>query len=589
MPRPKRTKVAASRPAPRVAKSRIASRAPTDPIEDIYGVSDPIEESTARGRPSNEQHVISETRARRAVKTTLKENERGRALEHTRRKRDLAMGRLEAENFTSTTESDVPLPSTEHRSSSPAIEVGRRAPPDDSVFALGDLGRRPRQPSILGRGRAGRSSSMESNLAYGIGHVHAPKRTGSVLPTQEIGLRRRVRQPSILGRGTSQVRSSSIGMQVQNTPLASSEELIDGFDSERPRGRDFEFEDNDEDDFNPDDESTPLNLSKTRLLVEQTSQSASSTSNSRKRRRTPPNPPSPLPDTINDIDVAIDTMPSSEPFDEQPPHSPTRISTPEPLSETMAPPRSSSPLAPEVSAYFTGLRQPSQRPPSTGTRYQPSRKQAPLDDSPPSSPPSLTHSPNLRPTRKTAPMRHTKPALDPTSFTTAQLQNLLPRRRHRAARDPLAFASDDEAEIDTAGLGSDDDELTHLSIAPGRMTHRTPAPGPASTRRVTKFKAAKKGKGKGTESGSRRVYGTRTADSDKENTEAGRGEEEENPDHSLAPLPDTVEETPENSQEMEARVGQELKRAKRKFEDVDKWELEFEDATASSSSPRDAR
>jgi hypothetical protein len=32
-----------------------------------------------------------------------------------------------------------------------------------------------------------------------------------------------------------------------------------------------------------------------------------------------------------------------------------------------------------------------------------------------------------------------------------------------------------------------------------------------------------------------------------------------------------------------------LKRAARKFKEVDEWQLEFEDNTASSSSPKDAR
>jgi hypothetical protein len=40
---------------------------------------------------------------------------------------------------------------------------------------------------------------------------------------------------------------------------------------------------------------------------------------------------------------------------------------------------------------------------------------------------------------------------------------------------------------------------------------------------------------------------------------------------------------------LEKRVGRELKVAARKFEEVDKWELEFEEVTASTSSPKDAR
>ena len=59
----------------------------------------------------------------------------------------------------------------------------------------------------------------------------------------------------------------------------------------------------------------------------------------------------------------------------------------------------------------------------------------------------------------------------------------------------------------------------------------------------------------------------------------------------LAPLPDDGDAngSSENSQELEKRLGKELKRAARKFEEVDKWELEFEECTASSSSPKDAR
>jgi hypothetical protein len=90
---------------------------------------------------------------------------------------------------------------------------------------------------------------------------------------------------------------------------------------------------------------------------------------------------------------------------------------------------------------------------------------------------------------------------------------------------------------------------------------------------------------KGKQPVTKRTYGAqaRTA-SDKEN------EEEVDPDDSLGPLPDDeINESPEDSQELEKRVGRELKAAARKFQEVDKWELEFEEITASSSSPKDAR
>ncbi|PMD19547.1 hypothetical protein NA56DRAFT_628979 [Hyaloscypha hepaticicola] len=138
---------------------------------------------------------------------------------------------------------------------------------------------------------------------------------------------------------------------------------------------------------------------------------------------------------------------------------------------------------------------------------------------------------------------------------------------------------DSEDDVDISGLASEDDELSHLAVRAGRRSaipRRTPAP----------LKGPRNGKasGKGKQLATKRTYGAQArATSDKEN-------EEVDPDDSLAPLPDDEgNENSENSQELEKRVGRELKAAARKFQEVDKWDLEFEDVTASSSSPRDAR
>lgn len=56
--------------------------------------------------------------------------------------------------------------------------------------------------------------------------------------------------------------------------------------------------------------------------------------------------------------------------------------------------------------------------------------------------------------------------------------------------------------------------------------------------------------------------------SDKEN-----GEDDDH-DDSLAPISDSIEEGKSNI--LEGKVGKELKKAKKKFMDVDKWEMEFE-------------
>ncbi|KAF8856634.1 hypothetical protein BDZ45DRAFT_593925 [Acephala macrosclerotiorum] len=136
----------------------------------------------------------------------------------------------------------------------------------------------------------------------------------------------------------------------------------------------------------------------------------------------------------------------------------------------------------------------------------------------------------------------------------------------------------------TSSSASDDDELSHLDVrARNRASTALPRQTPAPRRKVTKLKGPTKPVPK---TGGKRTYGrANPTTSDKENA----GEEEVDPDDSLAPLPDDGNESPENSQELEKRVGKELKQAARKFAEVDKWELEFEEVTASSSSPKDAR
>lgn len=149
-------------------------------------------------------------------------------------------------------------------------------------------------------------------------------------------------------------------------------------------------------------------------------------------------------------------------------------------------------------------------------------------------------------------------------------------------------------------LGSDEDELSHIMNPSTRGNRRTPAPA----RRVTKLQSAIKGKSKAvitaeaevvkTKAKARaaRTYGSRANPSDKENIDAedlSHDEDDEaDPDDSLAPVSDDVE---ENADEGISVLGKELQEAKKKFQDVDKWQMEFEDFTGGSSSERlkDAR
>ena len=479
-------------------------------------------------------------------------------------------------------------------SSSPAIEVGRRERStlgvENSLLALGNFRRRPRQPSILGRAAArGRSSSVESNLAQDTGLTTVGERNNMLLGVSH------PREPS----GTvpwSGHRSSDNIEAVGGTPAHTGSILNLGNFKRRARQPSIlgtaqkerqprpEYDD-EEDNFSPEDESTPLNLSKARDVT------SSSTSNPRKRKLAAAQVPRSSPPVPSDEEFELqafisasvshhEDVDASHSSDEPPlPSIEVQDVNAEPMSETMAPPvsSSSSPSAePEPASYRAAQRLRAEREVPRGRRRH--RERTPpshTQDSPISSPPSLTHSPNLR-AAKAAPKPNKRQALPPNALSTAQLQALLPRRRRRGARDPYSIGSDDE--IDVSGLASDDDELTHSTIRapPSRrsIVPRLPPPG----RAPRKAKIVPK-------PGSKKTYGSRAAPttSDKEN-------EEVDPDDSLAPLPDgDASGSPENSQELVKRVGKELKRAARKFEEVDKWELEFEDCTASSSSPKDAR
>ncbi|RDW65376.1 hypothetical protein BP5796_10068 [Coleophoma crateriformis] len=585
MPRPKRSKVAPSipvskrsqptKPAAPVAKE---TQSPTIDFDDIYDASD--------------REYGSAAVSRRVRNTTGKVGTGGRNV------RDLS-GEVEdnrAAEAQASDHEDLPLDlddSLQDSSDSPGIERGRRsvAAVDSSTYNIGNFKRRARQPSLLGRANEKqRSSSIESDLAEGTGLTGIGKKNTSVLSVTNF--KRRARQPSIIGRNATRARSSSIGLEMGNAPGAPSSAYKIGTFKRRAREPSIlrtaqkrrqprpNFEsDDDEDDFNPEDESTPLHPSKPRSSTEHhRPQSATSTpaSNSRKRKlsaiQIPQSQTSPLPsvepEEAEEIvpATAEDGSDDNQERSKEPEIPFSHTPTPELLDETMAPPRSSSPMSasPElpsvVSSFPRGRRILRGRTPPPATQ-----------DSPISSPPSLTHSPN-RPTMAAARAGTKRQPPQPSTLSTAQLQGLLPRRRRRPAADPFDVISDDD--VDASGLASEDDELSHLTVRPRRrsgLLTRKPAP----LKRAPKPKA-------GMKKTSKRTYGSRT--SDKENEDA-----DVDPDDSLAPIQDIGNVSSENSQEMEARLGKELKKAARKFQEVDKWELEFEEVTASSSSPREAR
>ncbi|PQE10796.1 hypothetical protein CJF30_00008950 [Rutstroemia sp. NJR-2017a BBW] len=462
---------------------------------------------------------------------------------------------------------------------------------DNSVLAIGNFRRRAREPSILGQRIArARSSSVESEMAEDGGLTSVGRKNNTALNRE--ASTRRGRQLSTAGGRAGSVRPSSAGLDMDRpTPRNPGSVLRLGTFKRRAREPSIlgtarkpqqprpEYE-SDSDDFMPEDASTPLNLSKMARVV---SSSSASGSNSRKRKLSTVQVPRsqdaqrrPLqsdeedaqPDARDAEEMEVEPEPSSQ---DSPLSSIERPVTPEPMSETMAPPHSSSPSTtrPSRSARPT---QASARP----RRIINPRTPPPLthmESSPISSPPSLTHSPDLparskskRPTRQAAPQ--------PAALPTAALQALLPRRRQR--QRSTVDVEESDSEVDVTGLGDHEDELTiavHPASRPSTRTQNSKAkPAPA------KGAAPAKGKDK-----ARRTYGkSKSTTSDKEN------EQSRDPDDSPAPLEDgstgAAAEEPrlENSQELEKRVGKELKKAARKFKEVDKWELEFEDAEASS-------
>ncbi|KAF7889012.1 hypothetical protein EAF00_009312 [Botryotinia globosa] len=599
MPRPKRTKVTrptATAPAPRVIETTelvesesLPAAAPTArPFNDLYDVSDgELEKSSNATKLAKGKSVATRSSGRNASRNI--ENTESKEAANTTKPKNAP--ELESDDDT-------------RISSSPEIEAGRRgrrtSAMDNSILAIGNFRRRAREPSILGQQTTrARSSSIESDLAEENGLTSVGKRNTSGLGMGTFRGRAGSRRPSSVNGDRPEIGSV---LRLGNFKRRAREPSILGTARKPEQARPTFDSDSDSDGFAPEDESTPLNFAKGRAVP--------SSSSSRKRKFSSVQVPrsqgatqtqqSPSKLTRNDSDPE-DTIPATAPIDsdedeeedelpelekepspeDSPLSSIERNATPEPMSETMAPPRAgSSSLSPAQSL-------PSPPPPPQPTlnasqavtrprriinpRTPPRVSNTEMHSSPISSPPSLTHSPDI-PTRSTRPPRKTAP--QPATLSTAALQALLPRRRqrHRSALD----VESSDSEVDTTGLGEHDDELT-IVVAPTarRQGSARPTTGASATssKLTQKAKAAAKGKGK-------RTYGRKPAPaaSDKEN--------EIDPDDSLvAPAQDersAEEPRSENSSELEKRVGKELKKAARKFKEVDKWELEFEECEASS-------
>ncbi|AEO58131.1 hypothetical protein MYCTH_101406 [Thermothelomyces thermophilus ATCC 42464] len=179
------------------------------------------------------------------------------------------------------------------------------------------------------------------------------------------------------------------------------------------------------------------------------------------------------------------------------------------------------------------------------------------------------------------------------SITTADLTSLLPRRRHKESNrrtggdDPFdPDASDDDRYV-AASNGEDDVSYVDSRAAARRRKGQMALGRSTANRRAAK--AATKPGNAGGKGRAIRTYGA--ANEDKENEEIqdeivvasgdehGGGEDEQD---------DALPEE-ETTRMMAERLGEELQKAAKKFKEVDKWELSFEEVTHSSSPGPDAR
>ncbi|KAF5007816.1 hypothetical protein FDECE_5874 [Fusarium decemcellulare] len=600
MPRPKR-----ARRAP-VQSAKAAARSATPEAEDHSDNELPHQnQSPERGR----------TRTTRASGARLSAADE-RAILAVNKRRDAALDKLANEDPTSTAANN------EDEDSGSSVEGGRRvtATPAqrrdttgldlaDSVFGdlddsfeddnapqgmrstdtsslnLSNFKRRPRQSSIIGRNdppirpssRGGNTPSISSSLQFG-------------------AFKRRAREPSILGTARKARPDDS---RLDDT----------GVEREAESGSESEEE------FLPEAESTPLNNRRRTQpnaeleLEREPAPEVPAESRSRKRKSEDALPSSDRPEKMSrvgageedesegereDVNEAdeIDDGAShsslssiSSPLFGPSPSLLERPVTPVNNEEIMAPPASSdseeaNEVWPDIHALAKRRRRPSFTTPVRADNF-----------SDVSSPPSLTHSPNYAETRapKTRGRAATRRQPSP-KITTADLTSLLPKRRYKKPRDPLGLESD--GEYDTSGLAEDEDELSYLDsrAARRRQGSRPPSRGAAArpgSRGGRTEHALKPRQPTSSKPATRNTQTYSRRSSDKEN----EGEEEDNDDeleHShFQPLPDNTFEN-ESGETSSTPSADELKQAARKFKEVDRWELDFEEVTQSSS-PQGAR
>ncbi|KHN96218.1 uncharacterized protein MAM_05804 [Metarhizium album ARSEF 1941] len=557
MPRPKRARRAPPTKDPNSAQAA----AVTDGHDEQRG------RTRARTRPTRSA----------GARLSLDEEDATRAANRTR-DAALPLDSLANEGLASTTGPD------DTRSS---VEVGRRAMAtpatrrdttgldlaDDDVFgdlddsfADGDFPEAPRSAASSSAGLGHFKTRPRSRQSSIIGRNDPPIRpssrgtnTSGVSSSFNIGVfRRRAREPSILA--TSRRARSQTGSAAGSAASSRAGSVV----------RDLELES--EGEFAPEAESTPLNQRRrsrrsqeheARRPSPSPSPSPSGRRRSLRKRKSDGDAQSenPRPDKVarveasGGIDIGSDSELSELASPSPPAAHSARAMTPDNMDEINAPPASSDSEAddnvwPDIHTLAKKRRRPSVNTPLRNDRDD-------LSDA--SSPPSLTHSPNY-----VARARGSKHQRSPP-LTTADLTSLLPKRRYKRNRED----SDDDTE-DEGGEGGQDARPRRRkgSRPPSRGSSRQgqnvlkPKYTPVSVRRSA-----------------RTASKTLRPDEDKENES-----EDEQENSQFQPLPDDTFDTGASVAD-HVQNADELKRASRKFQEVDQWELSFEEVTEESSPP----
>ncbi|MCJ1420284.1 hypothetical protein MMC32_006641 [Xylographa parallela] len=584
MPRPKRSKVITSAPTPEnatVPSNRI--------LKDVWS-------------PHSSTHNTTNSDDSEGLITTIKRNIK---FQYTAPEEISMSGALASDDVKGSTR----LRPSRGRQRAALSRIAREA---DHVRAIEGL--KKRRDEALAKEKAPKMAAQEIKLQDARDEILVPS---SMPGAEEIAQVELVAEDILVERrSVERVKPASFSTRkLPATPIVESSMLALANFKRRPRqpsilqiGRQDDAASESElddmlNDFHPDDESTPFHVTKldvnSRPLSSHPANTPLSTTSSsldrqlpssRKRKLTPPNV------QVRNSQLSPNRLSSSpsEPANEQTSHShispEVRLYESDPelpsntsrmphaetiWSDTMAPPESSSP--PQSPAKSSTTKK-------AGFRRKGADRE--LKD--------RRASTSVPPKSKSQPLK---------SISTATLQSLLPRRHHRPAKrasGDFDIQDSSDVELDTPEIAEDEDELS-FAAPTGRKRVSTrsrksmKSMKPAATVKKKKpSKPAQRAHSKDGGKGSSvvKTYSRHLSDKENRSADSDSAGLDESVDSPLSTIPDKLSApggTGKRDEAMPAKARTELKTLAKKFKEVDKWEMEFEEVTASSSSPWDAR